>query len=286
MVHYMQEEVYMKQPEGFVKKGEENLVCKLKKSIYGLKQSSRCWNVTLHSHLLEMGFTQSTSDPCLYASSGGDPFYIGVYVDDLILAGPTDQRIKEVKCSLSKKIEIKDLGKLNHFLGITVEQEDDSAWIGQPSYTRDLLENFQMQDCKPMSTPADPSMKLLKATDEDEVVNKLQYQSAIGSLMYLSLCTRPDIAYAIGNLAKFSGNPNKHHWTALKRVLRYLKDTLDYGILYCRQETPQEFVGYSDADWAGDVNERNSTSGYVFSMCGGVISWRSKKTGQRCTIYC
>ena len=277
----LQEEVYMKQPKGFVKKGEENLVCKLKKSIYGLKQSSRCWNTTLHSHLQEMGFEQSTSDPCVYMSSGGDAFYIGVYVDDMILAGPTDQRIKQVKQCLSKKVDIKDLGKLHHFLGITVTQDEDQgcAWIAQPSYTRNLLEKFEMQDCKPVSTPVDANAKLQKANDEDDLANQLQYQSAIGSLMYLSLCTRPDIAFAVGNLAKFCGKPTKSHWTALKRVLRYLKGTVNYGILYRRQQTPQksEFVGFSDADWAGDVSDRRSTSGYVFCMCGGAISWRSKK---------
>ena len=131
----------MRQPKGFVKKGEEDLVCKLKKSIYGLKQSSRCWNATLHSHLQEMGFEQSTNDPCVYMSSGGDAFYIGVYMDDMILAGPTNRRIKQVKQCLSKKVDINNLGKLHHFLGITVTQDEDQgcAWIAQPSYTRNLL---------------------------------------------------------------------------------------------------------------------------------------------------
>ena len=106
----LEEEIFMKQPEGYVIKGKEHMVCRLKKSIYGLKQSSRCWNATLHSHLLDMGFIQSTSDPCLYMHSGGDPLYIGVYVDDMVLAGATDRKISEVKQSLSKKLDVKDLG--------------------------------------------------------------------------------------------------------------------------------------------------------------------------------
>ena len=228
-----------------------------------------------------MGFKQSTSDPCVYMSSGGDAFYIGVYVDDMILAGPTEQKIREVKRALSKRVEIKDLGKLHHFLSIAVKQDEERgrAWIDQPSYTRNLLERFEMQDCKPVTTPVDASVKLQKATDEDELVDQQLFQSAIGRLMYLSLCTRPDIACAIGNLAKFCAKPTKVHWTALKRVLRYLKGTTNHGILYQRQETTpeSELIGFADADWAGDVTDRRSTSGYVFCLSGGAISWRSKK---------
>ena len=131
----LEEEVYMKQPKGFVKKGGEELVCKLRKSIYGLKQSSRCWNTTLDSHLKEMGFVQSTSDPCIYVDTRADGFYIGVYVDDMVLAGPTERRIKEIKKALSQKLDIKDLGELHHFLGITVKQSEIKrcTWIGQPN---------------------------------------------------------------------------------------------------------------------------------------------------------
>lgn len=189
----LEEEIYMMQPKGFVSKGEEHLVCKLKKSIYGLKQSPRCWNVALDSHLKEMGVVQSTSDPCIYMDTGGDVFYFGVYVDDIVLVGRTDERIREVKAALSLKYDIKDIGKLHYFLGMTVVQDDKQrpVWIGQPAYTEKLLRKFGMQDCKPVSTPVDVSSKLVLATDEDECVNRQQYQSAIGSLMYLSVSTRP-----------------------------------------------------------------------------------------------
>ena len=276
----LEEEVYMTQPKGFVTEGEEHLVCKLKKSIYGLKQSPRCWNTALDSHLKEMGFTQSTSDPCIYVDAGGDVFYIGVYVDDIVLAGRTDNRIKEVKTALSRKFDIKDMGKLHHFLGMTVVQDEEqkSVWIGQPAYTENLLKKFGMHDCKPVSTPMDIGSKLVIATDEDVCVDQQLYQSAIGSLMYLSVSSRPDITYAVGNLARFSSKPTKEHWTALKRVLRYLKGTMKHGILYS-QKGSGECVGYSDADWAGDINDRKSTSGYVFQISGGAITWKSKKQG-------
>ena len=158
----LEEEVLMRQPEGFEIKGKEHLVCKLKKSIYGLKQSPRCWNVALDAQLKEMGFTQSTNDPCIYhRKTGGDIFYMGVYVDDIVLAGRTERALNEVKTELSRKFDIKDLGELNYFLGVKVEQREDNAvWIGQPAYTKCLLETLGMQDCKPVSTPVGSSSKL------------------------------------------------------------------------------------------------------------------------------
>ncbi len=184
----------MRQPEGFEVKGKENLVCKLKNSIYGLKQSPHCWNAALDSQLREMGFIQSKNDPCIYFKNTGEILYLGVYVDDIILAGKTDSALSEVKTALSRKFDIKDLGNLNYFLGIKVEQhEDNSIWIGQPTYTEDALNNFGMEDCKPVSTPVNTSSKLTQATDEDKCVDQTLYQSAVGSLMYLSVSTRPDI---------------------------------------------------------------------------------------------
>lgn len=276
----LEEEVFMKQPEGFEVKGKEHLVCRLKKSIYGLKQSPRCWNAALDNQLKQMGFTQSQNDPCIYHRKiGGEMFYIAVYVDDIILAGRMEETINQMKAILARKFEIKDLGELNYFLGIKVEQRENSIWIGQPAYTANLLESFGMQDCKPVATPVNISAKLSKATDEDSCTDQEMYQSAIGSLMYLSVCTRPDIAYAVSSLARFTSKPTKEHWTALKRLLRYLKGTLTHGILYTT-DGPDSITGYTDADWAGDVDDRKSTSGYIFSLSGGAVSWRSQK--QKC----
>ena len=162
-----------------------------------------------------------------------------------------------------------------------IEQNElkGSVWIGQCAYTESLLNKLGMEDCKPVSTPVDISSKLAHATDEDDSIDQQRYQSAIGSLMYLSVSTRPDISYAVSSLARFSSKPTKEHWTALKRLLRYLKGTTKYGILYTKGGA-SKCIGFSDADWAGDINDRKSTSGYVFMLSGGAVSWSSKK--QKC----
>ena len=272
----LQEEVYMSQPTGYEEKGKEHLVCRLRKSIYGLKQSSRCWNTALDSHLKKMGFTQSKSDPCIYTSGGGDTFYIGVYVDDLIVAGKDKEQMKRVKEELSSKFDIKDLGKLSYFLGMSIvrNQEKKMTWMGQPTYAQTLLAKMGMSDCKPAKTPVDSGHRLTKATDDEVAIDQPSYQSVVGSLMYLATCTRPDIAYAVGVLARFSSKPNQSHWTAVKCVLRYLKGTTGHGIVY---RGDSDVLGYSDADWAGDADDRKSTSGYLFLIAGGPVSWRSRK---------
>ena len=276
----LEEEVYMRQPEGFVTPGKEHLVCRLKKSIYGLKQSPRCWNTALDSHLKEMGFVQVGSDPCIYraASSREEPFLLGVYVDDIVLATKSNVRLEEVKKALRQKFDIKDMGKLHHFLGMKIIQNEEtgSVWIGQPAYTESLLQKFEMDMARPVATPVDTGTKLLKTVDNDECIDQRQYQSAIGSLLYLSVATRPDIAFAVSNAAKFSAQPGKQHWTAVKRIMRYLRGTTNLGLIFTPQVSA-ECIGYSDADWGGDLEDRKSTSGYLFQISGAAVSWRSKK---------
>ena len=137
-------------------------------------------------------------------------------------------------------------------------------------------EEIRYAEFKAVSTPVDLGTKLTKATDGEECIDQPMYQSAVGSLMYLSVSTRPDITYAVGNLARFCSKPTKAHWTAMKRVLRYLKGTVNYGIRYS-QKSSSDCVGFSDADWAGDIDDRKSTSGYLFQISGGPVAWKSKK---------
>ncbi len=251
----LQEEVYMKQPEGFLADGQENLVCRLEKSIYGLKQSPRCWNQALDTKLKMMNFTPSKSDPCIYLSTTDSLFILAVYVDDILLAGKSQEKIAQVKSELGSHIQVKDMGELHYFLGVSVEQntETGDTWIGQPAYTQAVIKKFGLENSKPVSTPVNPGTKLLKASDESETVDETLYQSAVGSLLYLSGWTRPDIAFSVNSVARFCSKPTKDHWTAVKRILRYLNGTPDYGLLYSRND--ETMCGYSDADWAGDVSD-------------------------------
>ena len=274
----LDKEIYMKQPEGFEIKGKEHLVCKLRKSIYGLKQASRCWNTALHAHLCTTGFCQSDNDPCIYVSEDG-MVTLAVYVDDIILGTCSEKRMKEVKQAIGQKFITRDMGELEYFLGVAVNQNKKSGavWIGQPVYTRKAIEKFNMSEAKPVATPVDSSVKLTKAEEDSETIDQGLYQSAVGCLLYLSTWKRPDIAFAVSNVAKFCSNPSKEHWTAVKWILRYLVGTVDYGLCYKSGSQSDECVGYSDSDWAGDINDRKSTSGYLFQLNGTAISWRSKK---------
>ena len=208
----------MKQPEGYAIKGKENLVCKLKKSIYGLKQSPRCWNSALDCHLKKMGFKQAAGDPCIYMASEGEMFLIAVYVDDILLAGRSDERLTTVKQALSRKFKVKRHGKTAPLSGhkCCSRLQNGSVWIGQELYTENILKRYGMEDAKPIQTPVDIGTKLMKGGDEDTCVDQKLYQSAVGSLLYLSIVTRPDITYAVSNVAKFCAKPMKQHWVAVK----------------------------------------------------------------------
>ena len=171
----LNEIVFMKQPEGFVKEGKENLVCRLKKSIYGLKQSPRCWNTALDDHLKKVKFIQTKGDPCLYVSTdGAETIIIAVYVDDILIGGKTDKRIAGVKIAIDERFEVKDMGELHYFLGVKVVQDlkASTVWLGQPAYSENIILQFNMQNAKTIRTPVNPSLKLSKSTEESTRVDQ------------------------------------------------------------------------------------------------------------------
>ena len=275
----LSEEVYMRQPEGFIEPGKENLVCQLRRSIYGLKQSPRCWNHALDSQLRDLGFSQTGSDPCLYVSSiQKEMFIVAVYVDDIILAGKTLTTVNAVKEKLSQRFKMKDLGSLHHFLGVKIIQDKLSKmiWIGQPMYIEKILQRFEMEDSKPVGSPLNPDVKLVASEDCKDPRNQQLYQAVVGSLLYVATKTRPDLACAVSFVARFCAKPSNEHWTAVKRILRYLNGTRELGLLY-KGDTATDIEGYCDADWAGDVKDRKSMSGYVFLLGGAAVSWKSCK---------
>ena len=279
------EEIYMKQPEGYINPEHPDYVCRLHKSLYGLKQSARCWNTVIDQYFKDKGYVQNQADLCVYVKNvikgeNKSTMIVFLHVDDIVLACNDQEMMKNEKKDMQKRFEMQDLGEASHILGIKISREREKRIlrISQQNYLEKVLERFQMKDCKPVATPIEPDNKLTKLKEGEKVVNAMGYQAAIGSLTYAMTMTRPDLAASIGILGKFMSNPGTEHWTALKRVLRYIKGTLDVGLQFngCSQESV-DLIGYADADWAGDITERKSTSGYVFKVCGALVSWRSKR---------
>jgi hypothetical protein len=271
----LHEEIYMHQPQGFVQTGAERKVCRLRKSLYGLKQAPRAWNAKIHDYLVQFGFQISDADPSLYILRQTDEITVLVlYVDDLILTGSSSDVIRRVKHQLSSVFDMKDLGPLTYFLGIEIYRSADLVMLTQGKYTRKVLSQFRMSDSKPMSTPMESNVKLT-ADDSSEAVDATHYRKLIGSLIYLTI-TRPDISFAVGVLSQYMQKPSDSHLHAAYRVLRYLNGTKDHGIQYLRTQA-LSLHGYSDADWAGSVDDRRSTTGFVFNLGPGPISWQSKK---------
>jgi hypothetical protein len=180
-----------------------------------------------------------------------------------------------VKATLSSKFAVTDMGKLHYFVGVKIVQSEENIWIGQAAYSKDLLVRFRMDQSNSTETPMDVSCKLLKSENKDNCCSKEMYQSAVGSLLYLATRTGPDISFAVSNVPRFDAEPNNTHWSAVKRIMRYIKGTVHLGLSYTRGAS--DLVGYSDADWAGDCNDRKLTSGYVFLLSGAAVSWKSKK---------
>ena len=280
----LEEEVYMKQPEGFSSREGEHLVCKLKKSIYGLKQASRQWYYKFHGVITSFSFIENPMDQCIYQKvSGSKTCFLVLYVDDILLATNDKGMMHGVKQLLSKNFDMKDMGEASYVIGIKIHRDRSRGILGlsQETYINKILERFRMKDCSPSVAPIMKGDKLSlnqcpKNDLENESMKNIPYASVVGSLMYAQVCTRPDIAYAVGVLGRYQSNPGVDHWRAAKKVMRYLQGTKDYMLMY-RQTDNLDLVGYSDEDFAGCVDYRKSTFGYIFIMAGGAVSWRSVK---------
>lgn len=279
----LEEEVYMEQPTMCSEKYESDKVCKLKRPIYGLKQSGRAWYKRLNKFLLCIGFKNNEVNPCVYVCENQDiRTVIVIYVDDLLIACANKNNLLTIKRQLSAEFKMKDMGPVKHILGISVERDGPvgTITIMQKQYINDVISRFNMKDANSVSTPLEVGIKLTKEMEpktetEKENMKDKPYRELVGSLVYLANSTRPDIAYASSELSRYCANPGSQHWKAAKRVIRYLKGTSDYKIVY--EKSKQELYAYVDADWAGDLNDRRSCSGNVIMFANGPISWKSKK---------
>ena len=273
----LEEEIYIEPPPG--SNFKENHVCKLKKSLYGLKQAPRSWNSTLVKFLQEYGLSQCKSDVCVFINNH---LIVAIYVDDIIIACKYIEYINDFKTKISERFKTKDLGQANFVLKIKVENTQDGGWkLHQHAYIDDLIQFYQLNNEKPIEIPILPTHKLTTDLNEEkeplrELVDITQYRQAIGKLMYLMVCTRPDICYAVSVLSRFMSKPREKHWRYLKQLLKYVKTTRDYALIYPNANSTV-LTGYSDSDHAGDLGDRKSTSGFIFMLGGCTVSWKCTK---------
>ncbi|GJY55146.1 zinc finger, CCHC-type containing protein [Tanacetum coccineum] len=234
-------------------------------------------NLVIHQMVVKTSILNGDLDDEVYMKQPEGFVMLGVilclYVDDMLIFGSNQNQVDKTKKFLSSKFSMKDIGEANVILGIKIKCENKRIVITQSHYIEKILKKFNREDCSPVSTPMDPVEKLKPNTGKP--VDQLEYSRAIGCLMYAMTSTRPDIAYAVGRLSRFTSNPSRQHWQAITRVFKYLKGTMNYGLSYVGY--PSVLEGYSDASWINHVEDSSSTSGWVFLLGGGAISWASKK---------
>ena len=273
----LDELIYMAQPPGFVDSSRPDAVCLLKRSLYGLKQSPRCWNTTLDTGLRELQFTPTTADPCIYTGTvQKHEVILGVYVDDMLIACSSSQVCQEVKKMVSTKFAIKDLGTVSFFLGVSIHQSEQQIKLNQPTYISNILARFGMEDCHPIGIPMGPTDTLTQRSEGEARADQVLYQQIIGSLMYLSTATRPDISYAVHRLARYAADPSAAHLNAARKVLRYLKGSKELGLRYFKTDAIK-LACFCDSDWAGCPESSRSTSGLVCLLSGGPVCWLSRR---------
>ena len=227
---------------------------------------------------MSIGFCQADADPCVYIKEKSGLIILAVYVDDLIIASESENELHDLKKHFASQFKMKDMGELHYCLGVTIEQDhaNDCIWMHQQQYVHRILNRYGLGEAKMYATPIDTCTHLKKRDNNlEEGVDPLTYQSKVGSLMYVAVATRPDISYAVGLVSKYNSNPSRAHPNAVKRIFQYLKFTSDYSLRL--RKSDDELIAYSDTDWAGDKNDRHSTSGYVFMLASGSISWSGRK---------
>ena len=261
------------------KRSNIRLVCKLERALYGLKQAPRAWYETLSEFMKKCNLTALRSDYAVFGNSDRS-ILVAVYVDDLLIFGKDKNKIQNLKNHLHQRFQMSDMGNAHHYLGMQIRRDRNARiiFLDQEKYIRIILERFNMLDCNAVSTPMETGLKLSKRADTATPQEINQYQKLMGCLEYAAIATRPDITFSVHRLAQFASNPDTIHYNAAKRILRYLKGTSKFSLVFKgNQEEKFELFGYSDADWAGSTEDRKSISGYCFYLNHSLISHMSKK---------
>lgn len=275
----LDEEIYMSLPQGYTPAPgtclPPNPVCRLRKSLYGLKQASRQWYKRLSSVLLGANYVQSPADNTLFVRKVLDSYVaVLVYVDDILIASNDDAAVKKLQALLRSEFKIKDLGPARFFLGLEIARSVEGISVCQRKYTLNLLEDSGLLGCKPSSVPMDPTLHLTKDLGKP-LAHPTSYRELIGRLLYLTI-TRPDITFAVHQLSQFLSAPTDVHLQAAHKVLRYLKANPGQGLFYSAS-TELCLNAFADADWATCRDTRRSVTGFCVFLGTSLISWKSKK---------
>jgi hypothetical protein len=270
----LSEEIYMSPPPGLLRQGEENLVCRLHKSLYGLKQASRQWFAKFSEAIRSIGYEQSQADHSLFTKQQGKSFTaLLIYVDDILITGNDPISITATKTFLHNLFHLKDLGTVKYFLGIEVSASTNGIFISQRKYALDIIEDAGLLSAAPIDTPMEQGLKLL---DKGDLIKEpSRFRRLVGRLIYLTV-SRPDITYAVHVLSRFMHQPRKLYMEAALRVVRYLKGAPGKGLFFS-SNTDFRLRAYCDSDWAGCPLTRRSTTGYCVFLGPLLISWKSKR---------
>ncbi|KAL2395076.1 Retrovirus-related Pol polyprotein from transposon TNT 1-94 [Exophiala dermatitidis] len=267
--------VYMRCPQGLLM-ADPNTILLVLKALYGLKQSGREWFGTLRTTLLKHGLKEASFDPCVFVSEN---LIIGVYVDDLLIAGHAPE-VENFKKMIAKQFKCKDLGMAKYLLGLEITQTDSAITISQHAYAYRVLERFHMESCNARQTPLDPTY-LQKTTDDDDLADVKKYQQIMGSINFLVVGTRVDLAFPVAMLSTFNSRPNTTHMAAAHQLLRFLKGTLDMKLTFNRQPSTSheksQLKMFSDASFANDPETARSYSGFVLLFAGSPVCWNAKR---------
>ena len=271
---FLKEEVFMVQPPSYVDPTLPNHVCLLQKSLYGLKQAPRVWFERFSTHLLHLGFQASSAYSSFFILRHSKYLvFLLVYVDDIVLTGNCLSLLQSLIQQLSSEFELKDLGNLHYFLGLQITHTSKGLYMNQSKYAQDLLLMHNMLSAKAAKTPCAPNLRPVP-TEGSLLANPYVYRSMVGSLHYLTF-TRPDLNFAIHQVCQFMSTLGEAHLIVAQRILRYVSDTLNFGIFF--QHGPLSLSAFSDLDWTGDPFDHKSTTGYLVYLGSNPITWSAKK---------
>jgi hypothetical protein len=280
---WMDEEIYMTQPPGYVDRKARQKACRLIRGLYGTKQAGNIWNKSLNTTMVKNGYQRLISDQCVYIRGTTKELatlvIVVVYVDDILVIGHENakQMRRTIIEALKSEYNVKEMGPVSRYLGVLVSRDraEGLMVVSQRDFAIQVLERFGMMECRQTETPMEIKADIEPRREDEDRTNQ-PYRSLVGSLMYLTMCTRPDLAHAVGVLSRFLEDPAERHWSMGLRVLKYLKGTVDLGLEF-RKGSEGSIVGYSDSDWVSDQATGRSTRGFVLIVDGNVVNWKSKR---------